>query len=68
MNNENGSKLNLKMNENIGGYGGFKMSNDRFGWKIRTTLGPIISRTKCDRDNKPILFCSKKESIRLRLA
>ncbi len=29
-----------------------KMSNDRFLWKNRPTLGQIISGTKCDRDKQ----------------
>ncbi len=36
-----------------------KVSNDRFMWTNRPTLGQIISGTKCDRD-KQIFFLHKE--------
>ncbi len=28
-----------------------KLSNDKFGWNVRLSLGPVISATKYNRDN-----------------
>ncbi len=36
----------------------YKMLNNTFWWKIRSTLGPSISGTKCDR-NKPIFTAER---------
>ncbi len=38
------------------------MLNDTFWWKIKPTLGPRISGTKCD-GGKPIVSCRKRGSI-----
>ncbi len=46
-----GSKIKEKLTRNTLNL----LNNNTFWWKIRPTLGPIISGTKCDRD-KPI-FC-----------
>ncbi len=44
-----------------------KWSNDRFLWKIRPTLGQIISGTKCDKGKPIFFFCRKRWVIKIKL-
>ncbi len=48
-----GSKIKEKIDTKC-----LKLLNNTFWWQIRPTLGPCISRTKCDRD-KPIFSAQR---------
>ncbi len=59
--NENGGQLDWKSRKKFI-QNASNLSTNTFWWKIRPTLGPSISGTKCDRDNR---FFLQKEGVNL---